>query len=167
MAAFTIRLSNILPPTTTWNGYSEKRWEKSATPCSPGSAVLLLTSLTSRLFILQLLCYAEQRMLFSLGSDQCFHYSFFPLVTPVSWWVECLTQRSKHLSQGQNKTKNKQKRFIGERAAPYPQALERKPQICVLIISSVSASNSEDPCQRGELLWESCLEKTEGRTQSR
>lgn len=83
---------------------------------------------------------------------------FFPLVTPVSRWVKCLTQRSKHLSRGQNKkTKNKQKRFIGERAAPYPQARERKPQICVLIISSVSASNSEDPCQ-----WENPAQKQKG-----
>lgn len=35
--------------------------------------------------------------------------------------------------------------FVGERAAPYP--LERKLHICVLIISSVSASNSEHQCQ--------------------
>lgn len=53
--------------------------KKGATPCRPFSPILLLTSLMyAGLFILLLLlCYAEQRMLFSLGFDQCFHSSFF------------------------------------------------------------------------------------------
>lgn len=103
----------------------------------------------------------------SLGSDQCFHSSFVSLVTSVSWWVECLTQRSKHLSCGRKKKKNKLQIGHGHLLLFFClfvcfkyrlldllgsvqhliHRLQWKPRICVLIISSVSASVSEHPCQ--------------------
>lgn len=105
----------------------------------------------------------------SLGSDQCFHSSFVSLVTSVSWWVECLAQRSKHLSRGRKKKKKKTSFKLDTAACccffclfvcfkyrlldllgsvqHLIHRLQWKPRICVLIISSVSASVSEHPCQ--------------------
>lgn len=164
---FTRRLSNILPP-TAWDGNSEKKEMEKKKKCS------FVQPFHSHSFInvsnIRTVVYSPPVAKLRRTKSAVFIgiWAMFPFFFP---WSHLFRDESRDPNIWVVAQRNQlQVRYGCEVffflqiyvgicwAEFYPQVLERKTHICVLIISSVHSSNSEDQCgSRGGLQWESWL----------